>query len=298
MRTTGGDDSDPRLSMPRSEDATLDSSRAVSARKSEKKYWFLGSPKAEVLAIQGPPTGVRRFSGSETLFYEVSTVTIENGRVSEYMDFSENLLVRTEAIAPQSSGAYWAIGSSKEAVLAIQGTPTGVSRFGATETLFYEVSTVTIVDGIVSQYMSYSGNLLVRVAEEDSASGQEYWTIGSTLEQVLAIQGRPSFVRSVKGLDEYFFGLSSITLYKGRVLGYENFTGNLKVSVFAVASEIDATRWSLGSARQDVLALQGTPTAIRRDGLLEILVFERSSVTIQSGRVSEFEDLSENLLTR
>jgi hypothetical protein len=62
----------------------------------------------------------------------------------------------------------------------------------------------------------------------------DYWTIGSTRDDVLRIQGTPTQVAQYEtlGKEVFYYGSSSnIVFKKGRVVEYNNYHNNLKVFV-------------------------------------------------------------------
>ena len=57
----------------------------------------------------------------------------------------------------------------------------------------------------------------------------DYFTIGSTEKKVLEIMGNPTSYSNIGPYRTMHFGLSSVKFEKGKVIGYHNFDGNLKV---------------------------------------------------------------------
>ncbi len=87
-----------------------------------------------------------------------------------------------------------------------------------------------------------------------------YFTLGSTASRVLRVQGRPTQVLG----DTWTYGVSEVHFKNGRVSGYNNFDGALRVKMEPGAFEGPAPRHiTLGSTRQQVLLVQGTPTQVR-----------------------------------
>jgi outer membrane protein assembly factor BamE (lipoprotein component of BamABCDE complex) len=188
-------------------------------------YFTIGSSKDHLLAIQGPPSRV----DGNTFNYAYSSVDFRRDRVSGYSNVSKNLKVRLLP-SGESSGAsspgYFTIGSSKDDVLVVQGTPSSVygNRFE------YGHSSVDFRDDRVSGYSNISKDLKVRLlpsGESSGASSPGYFTIGSSKDDVLAVQGTPS---SVDG-NTFEYGYSSVYFTDDRVLEYSNISKNLKVRV-------------------------------------------------------------------
>lgn len=57
----------------------------------------------------------------------------------------------------------------------------------------------------------------------------DYFTIGSTEKKVLEVMGNPTSYRDIGPFKTMDFGYSSVTFEKGKVTGFNNFDGNLKV---------------------------------------------------------------------
>ena len=186
-------------------------------------YFGIGSTQDDVLAIQGePPIRI-----GNTWHYKDFSIEFSGGRVSGYSNISKNLKVR---ILPRSdtseakSRGYFTIGSTKDEVLEIQGTPSSVTG----NTWHYKDSSVDFYGDQVSGYSNISKNLKVRILpgnDTSEAKSRGYFTIGSTKDEVLEIQGTPS---SVTG-NTWHYGDSLVDFYRDRVSDYSNSSKNLKV---------------------------------------------------------------------
>ena len=112
---------------------------------------------------------------------------------------------------PRRSGDYFTLDSTKDDVLAVQGTPTSIVG----ETWYYSYSTINFYNGRVRGYSNTSKNLHVKVLpkSESSLTSKGYFTIGSTHDEVLAVQGTPS---SIIG-ETWYYSYSTISFYNGRV---------------------------------------------------------------------------------
>lgn len=112
------------LAPQRMEPAAARPKQVVSLTTSMSKpaTFTVGSSKSEVLAVQGMPTGV-----SEHLWeYRGSRVYFRNGRVTHWETWPPSpLKVEIRPSVPvDTSRDYFTVGSTKDEVLAIQGTPT------------------------------------------------------------------------------------------------------------------------------------------------------------------------------
>ncbi len=67
-------------------------------------------------------------------------------------------------------------------------------------------------------------------AKEIDKSG--YFTIGSTEDEVLAVMGEPtSYLITADEARKFLYGMSTVYLFQGKVISYDNLEGNLKVRV-------------------------------------------------------------------
>jgi hypothetical protein len=64
----------------------------------------------------------------------------------------------------------------------------------------------------------------------------DYFTIGSTEDEVLTIQGQPTTIQKLSNFKLFFYGTSMITFSNGKVESFSN-DGNLKVKVIANAQK-------------------------------------------------------------
>jgi hypothetical protein len=159
---------------------------------------------------------------------------------------------------PKSPAGFFALGSSDAEVLKIQGRPTRIQG----DTWVYGVSDVKFCSGRVCGYNNFDGSLRVRI--EPWAHGGRYTdhiTIGSSKNQVLQVQGTPTRIEG----DRWYYGFAELTFEDGLVRGYDNYFGTLKIRLGPSTSfdrRSSAGFFSLGSTPDEVLAVQGTPTAI------------------------------------
>ena len=201
-------------------------------------YWTLGSDREQVLATEGMPDQIRQISSScyETLHYSNSIVELQNGYVYSYDNFDSNLKVLEvgdTALSTHGDERHWTLGSTKESVIKLQGTPDRTSDFQSQQftTLYYDDSFVLFDQDRVIGYLNRDNNLKVsiRPAVTDGPPAQS-WTIGSSRLQVLQAQGQsPSAVSRRDGACEeiFYFGNSEVYFHQGTVQGYRNLDKNL-----------------------------------------------------------------------
>jgi len=116
------------------------------------------------------------------------------------------------------------IGSMKIEVQEIHGTPSRIIG----DTWFYHASQITFSNGRVVGYANNSGNLHVKLLPKTDATHireKGYFTIGSTKDEVIALQGTPSAIIG----NIWIYDLSQIKFYNDKVVSYSNVSKNLKV---------------------------------------------------------------------
>ena len=160
---------------------------------------------------------------------------------------------------PVVEAGYFTVDSSKDDVLAIQGTPTG----GSQDEFDYGLSQVYFSHGVVhSWYSSRKNPLKVRLLPSANIARPEYFTVGSTKDEVLAIQGTPTKLSE----DDFEYGYSTIYFSHGVVLSWDSSRVNpLKVRLLPSANIARKEYFTVDSTKDDVLAIQGTPTEFSED---------------------------------
>jgi len=251
----------------------------------------LGSTKDEVLTIQGTPTSVE----GNRWMYELSSIDFSEGKVESYANISRNLHVRLRPAGDSAAGrlrGYFTLGSSPDEVLGVQGTPTSVEG----RRWRYESSSVDFSGGKVESYANVSRNLHVQispVSDPTAARSRGYFTLGSSPDEVLAVQGTPT---SVEG-SRWSYESSSVEFSDSKLESYSNVAGVLHVQVFP-AGDLSAARlrgyFTLGSSQDEVLAVQGTPTSIEGNRW----TYELSWIKFDRGTVESYSNFSGNLRLR
>ncbi|MBT8036665.1 MAG: hypothetical protein KJO21_03885 [Verrucomicrobiae bacterium] len=233
----------------------------------------MGSAKGDVLKIMGKPDKVNRYEalGYESWKYGWSTVKIStrNDRVLEWQN-KGNLKVSFAAGRNITQATRYTRGSHKDDVLRLQGTPDGINRYEALgyESWKYGWSTVKIStrNERVLEWQN-KGNLKVSLTAGKNITQATYYTRGSHKDDVLRLQGTPENINRYKalGYESWKYGWSTVKIStrNDRVLEWQN-QGNLKVRLAAGRNITQATRYTRGSHKDDVLRLQGTPGNINR----------------------------------
>ena len=119
--------------------------------------------------------------------------------------------------------AHITIGSSQEEVLLVQGTPTRVDG----DKWFYGFAELVFKNGRVAEYDNYFGTLKVRLLPPTDSEPEppgNYFTIGSTPDEVLAVQGTPT---SIHG-NRWSFNFDVVSFRDGKVHNVSNADGDLR----------------------------------------------------------------------
>jgi hypothetical protein len=110
------------------------------------------------------------------------------------------------------------LGSTKDEVLAVQGTPTSFSEFQ----WGYGLSHVSFQGGrVTSWYVSPVNSLRVKMlpdseSDANGARARGYFIVGSTKDEVLAIQGTPTSFSET----QWGYGLFHVSFQGGRVTNW------------------------------------------------------------------------------
>jgi hypothetical protein len=189
---------------------------------------------------------------------------------------------------PPAPGAFFTLGSTASEVLGIQGTPSRVQG----QTWTYGLSEIQFRNGRVWKFNNFDGALRVRMqpgGSEDSAP-PAYITIGSSEEEVLLVQGTPTRVEG----DKWFYGFSELVFKNRRIVEYDNYFGSLKMRILPSAlsgPQPSRSFFTIGSTPDEVLAIQGTPTAIHGDRWS----FDFAVVIFRDGKVNSVTNLDGTL---
>ncbi|MCE5243237.1 MAG: DnaJ domain-containing protein [Syntrophobacteraceae bacterium] len=187
-----------------------------------------------------------------------------------------------------SDGTYYTLGSTQAEVLRIQGAPSRTQG----QTWVYGLADIQFKDGRLWRYNNFDGSLKIRLTPTTSTEGDPpaFFTLGSTQNDVLLVQGTPTQI----GANKWHYGFSEIRFKDGRVEEYNNFFGNLKIRLVPSESPNPTAKkgyFTIGSSRDEVLSLQGTPTVIQGN----TWYYQSSYITFRDGRVQFAISLDGNL---
>lgn len=258
---------------------------ALAART--RGFFTVGSTKDEVLGVQGTPT---RFSDTNWA-YGLSSVVFNSGIVAGWNESPINPLKARLLPADQGNSAaarargYFTVGSTKDEVLGVQATP---SRFSDTHWT-YGLSSVEFIAGTVASWNESPINpLRARILPVDqtasaAAKSRGYFTVGSTKDEVLGVQGSPSRFSDT----HWTYGLSSISFQSGVVTTWSSSPINPLRAALIPEKPEDASAarakgfFTVGSTKDEVIGIQGTPASFSDTHW----TYGLSSVSFQSGRV-------------
>lgn len=209
---------DPSDSFPTNR-PRLPSNHGSQSAPSTRTTFSLGATQDEVLRIQGAPDHIR----GQTWTYGLSDLSFKDGCVARYNNFGGELRVRLEpASGWLASPPRWVtLGMTSDEVLAVQGTPTRIEG----GKWYYGFSEISFKNARVEGFDNYFGALKVRIlpsSPEVRFTEDSFFTVGSTMDEVLAVQGTPTSIRG----NVWFYQFSNILFRDGRVQSAVD-TGNI-----------------------------------------------------------------------
>ena len=207
-------------------------------------------------------------------------------------DITSELTPRPTPVTPApelprpAPAGFFTVGSTKEEVLAVQGTPTRISEYQ----WGYGLSHVSFQGGrVTSWYVSPVNALRVRMlpdseTDASAARARGYFTVGSSKDEVLAVQGTPTNFSEY----QWSYGLSHVSFQNGRVTSwYVSPVNALRVKMLTsngTAAVGSSSFFTVGSTKDEVLAVQGTPTSFSEYQWS----YGLSHVSFQGGRVTSW----------
>jgi len=180
---------------------------------------------------------------------------------------------------------HFTLGSSKEAVKKVMGTPTSII---SDSSWLYGLSSVSFNSkGTVDGWSDIEDNLKVSIGTKKANSPP--FALWSNKQAVVDTMGTPTSIISDLS---WLYGLSSVSFNsKGTVGGWSDIEDNLKVSIGT--KKANSPPFTLGSNKQAVVYAMGTPTSIISDSSW---LYGLSSVSFSSkGTVDGWSDIEKNL---
>jgi hypothetical protein len=188
----------------------------------DRPFFTLGSTKKEVLRVQGKPSKVY----GQTWVYGLSDVTFKEGRVWRYHNFDGTLqvqIVPSPSATNDYSPQFFSLGSSKDEVVRVQGAPTRVEG----NKWSYGFGEIYFRDGVVIGFNNFFNTLKVTLLpskEPEASPPRGHFTIGSSQDDVLTVQGTPTVVQG----NAWSYQLSEVLFVDGKVRNVSNLSGNLE----------------------------------------------------------------------
>jgi hypothetical protein len=192
----------------------------------------------------------------------------------------------TGATKPTVRRDYFTVGSTRNDVLAIQGEPTTFND----SYLTYGMSMVMFQDGKVVNWNNADVKLKTKYLTATNLVPKEYFTVGSTKDEVLAIEGEPTTFS-----DTYLtYGMSMVMFQDGMVVNWNNADVKLKAKYLTATNLVPKEYFTVGSTRDEVLAIEGEPTTFSDT----YLTYGMSMVMFQDGKVANWNNMDVKLKAR
>ena len=201
----------------------------------QSRYITVGAHRDDVLRLQGTPSSWSTIYNEETLQYGIDTITIDKRTktVTEWTNLTGSLRVRLRPGNQTTQSRYITVGTHRDDVLRLQGTPSSWSTIYNEETLQYGIDTITIDKRTktVTEWTNLTGSLRVRLRPGNQTTQSRYITVGTHRDDVLRLQGTPSSWSTIYNEETLQYGIDTITIDKRTktVTEWTNLTGSLKV---------------------------------------------------------------------
>ena len=226
---------------------------------------------------------------NESYRYGFSSVYFDEGMVIGWHQSPDTRL--KVHLGPKKSyeREFFTKGSTRDEVLAIQGTPDHYRDRG--RELRYGESRITFEKGRVVSWHQHSDSPLEAKLLPGRFSTITHFTYQSTRDEVLSVQGTPTHF----GENTFHYGYSTVQFRDDRVIGW-NQAASFPLMVELKPSVPTSTKYfTKGSTRDEVIASQGTPDQYSD----QIFKYGQSSVSFESGRVvSWYESVASPLKAR
>ena len=174
--------------------------------------------------------------------------------------------------------SHFTIGSHQDDVIRLHGTPTTAIKEPNKESWRFELASggwvsIDLRNRRVIGWSNYEGGLKVKMEPGKQVSGMPYFTLGSHQDEVVRLHGTPFAIEideirenwSYKHRNSYRDSYSSnkvgIDWTNRKVVGWSK-RGSLKVRLGSGEHVSQSSHFTLGSHRDDVIRLQGTPREV------------------------------------
>lgn len=258
------------------EASLLSTNRPVNTRKlsgaaAPAGFFTIGSTRAQVIAVQGNPE--QEMNG--LIRYGFSSVFFEDDVVIGWRQSNDTRL--QVKIVPRKTyeKSYFTRGSTRDEVIAIQGTPDHYRDRG--RELRYGESRVTFEKGRVASWHQHADTPLKARLLPEVFSNATHFTYNSTRDEVLSVQGTPTHF----GENTLHYGYSTVQFRDNRVIGW-NQAASYPLKIKLEPTQPTSTKFfTKGSSRDEVIAAQGTPDQFSE----QIFKYGHSSISFQNDRV-------------
>ncbi len=117
---------------------------------------------------------------------------------------------------------------------------------------------------------------------------KETYGLGTSKETIIRIQGEPELIRHKDNQEILVYGTSTIVLEEDKMVAFENSSSpklNIKLNESIVNTK---PYFTIGSTKDDVIDIQGTPFALKRFGEKTVFEYGTSKVYIKNNKVYDF----------
>lgn len=89
-----------------------------------------------------------------------------------------------------------------------------------------------VLEAELQELKSKTDPINTRETKNKSDNSKDYFTIGSTEDEVIEVMGEPtSYLKTAPEAMKFHYGISTVYFYQGKVISYDNLEDNLKAKV-------------------------------------------------------------------
>lgn len=247
----------------------------------------LGTSLDDVVRLQGTPSEIRITSSSAIYFYgsDYYNIAVPSNTVDGWSNNYGGLMVQMVPNGETTTATEITLGSTVDDVVKIQGTPKVIKNSTTYATYYYgtDYLTIALPANRVTGWSNQKGTLLLHMIPGSNTTTASTITLGTTLDDVIKIQGTPKRILDNGSTASYYYGTDYITVstLAKKVTAWYNVGGALYVHMVAGGNTTSATKIALGSTVDDVIKIQGTPTVIQNGANVVIYYYGRDYVSIE-----------------
>ncbi len=247
------------------------STRKLTGNEAPAGFFTIGSTKAEVEAVQGKPEQIM----NELFRYGFSSIYFEDNIVIGWHQSPDTRLKVHLSPKKTYDATFFTKGSTRDEVLAIQGTPDHYRDRG--RELRYGESRITFEKGRVSSWHQHPDSPLKAKLLPKIVSKATHFTYKSTRDEVLSVQGTPTHF----GENSFHYGYSTVQFKDNRVIGWNQVASSPLRILLEPTNPTSTKFFTKGSTRDEVIAAQGTPDQYSE----RIFKYGHSSISFEKDRV-------------